>query len=369
MTVIEMQEKRTSLIKEARTVLEAAKTESRDLSAEERAKYDGIVVEADQLGNMLKEEERVANMEKTIATVPMKKEEKREKNMDFAEIRSAMVEKRAITVNGTGATEVISNIVQVLNRKRAMTAKYRYFYGPNASTVVPLWSPTIATPAGQSEAATGVAADSTAVLSAATIQPKAYVSLLPVSAEALLMSGAALEAQLPGIFAEAFGQALFVGSLTGDGTGNNMSGMFVDANGTDISCAAAGAPKLTDLLNLALKLQDYTDEGAIVINPTFLASMLLETTAESAPIKMELLASRTCMGVPVIATGAAPTTITASSLVAVGMSLSNYGVAIANEMTIDPIKVKGDTNTYFQATMFFNGKVILPVNSWQLKTI
>jgi len=366
----EMIEKRAGLIKEARSMLDVAKTENRDLSVEERSKYDGLLAEVDKLQEMVNAEERQVRLDASIKEIPMVKEEKRNMENSFIELRSAMTEKRAITVNGTGAVNVVSEIVKAMLAKTKLADKYRYFYGANASTVVPILNPGLALPAGQNEGLTGHASDATAVLSAQSILPKAYVSVLPVSAEALLMSGSNLESQLPGIFADAFRQALYAGSLTGIGSGNAMTGMFLDAALTvNMPCAAAGTPKLFDLAKLALNVQDYMDDAYIVINPNLIAAMIAEATVESAPIKQELMTSRTVMGVPIHMTSVAPSTLTAGSVVAVAMSMSNYGVAIANELIIDPIKVKGDTNTYFQATMFLNGKVINPANGIQLVTV
>jgi len=363
-----MKEKRNALIKEARSILDLAKAETRDINAEERAKYDAAVAEADKLGEMIQAEERVERLEQTISEVPMKKEER--KNMEFSEIRNAMLEKRAITVNGTGAYGVVSQIVKQLEMKYSLTQKYKYFYGANANTNIPLWTPGLAVPAGQNEGATSVSADATAVLSAKTLTPKAYISVLPVSAESLTLSGANLEAELPNLFADAFARALMGGSITGLGTGNEMQGMFIDAALTNnVACASAGTPKLSDLVKLALTVQDYADDAYIVIHPTLVAAMLGETTAESAGIKQEIVSSRSILGIPLVISGYAPSTTTAASVVAVAMPMSNYGVAVASEMMIDPIKVKGDSNTYFQATMFMNGGTIVAKNGWQLVTI
>lgn len=291
----------------------------------------------------------------------------------MAEMRKLLAqvatEKRALTVNGTGAVSVVSEIVRVITNKTGLASKYRYFRGPNASTVIPILSPSVAQPVGHAEAATQTD-DATAVLATKSLLPKAYISVLGVSAEALLMSGADIEGQLPAVFAEAFQKALFAGSLTGGGTGSDMLGMFTAGAVTgSVSCAATGTPKLLDIAKLALTVQDYMDDAVIVINPALIAAMLAETTAESAPIKQELMTSRSCMGVPVVMTGLAPSAITAASVVAIAMSMSNYGVAIANDLEIVPVRVKGDPSTYFQATMFFNGSTILPANGWKLVTV
>lgn len=289
---------------------------------------------------------------------------------EYRTIRDAMVEKRAITVNGTGAVKVVNDIILALSKKTSFIQKFSYFAGRDASTVIPVFSTLPAAPAAQSEGATSISADATAVLGATTIMPKAQVAILPVSAEALVLSGADVEGKLNEIFANAYARTIAAGSLTGDGTGNNMLGMFVDsALSNDVSCGATGAPKLADILKLALEVQTYADDAAILINQTFVSGFLSETTSDLAWLKDEIGRSRTVLGVPLIITGWAPTTITAGSVVAVAGPLSNYAVGMAQEFRITPIRVKGDTNTYFQAEAFFNGKPILAENGWQLKTI
>lgn len=289
---------------------------------------------------------------------------------EYRAIRDAMVEKRAITLNGAGAVKVVNDIILALGKKTGFIQKFSYFAGRDASTVIPVFSALPAAPTPQSEGATSIAVDSTAVLGATTIMPKAQVAILPVSAEALLLSGADVEGKLNAIFADAYARAIAAGSITGDGTGNNMLGMFVDAAlSNDIACAAIGAPKLADILKLALEVQDYADDAAILINQTFVSGFLTESTTDLVWLKEEIGRSKTVLGVPLIMTGWAPTATTAGSVVAVAGALSNYAVGMAQEFRITPIRVKGDTNTYFQAEAFFNGKPILAGNGWQLKTI
>lgn len=314
--------------------------------------------------------EKVNAQIRSIAAELKPKAEDAEKTSIWREIGNAIAEKRALTVNGTGAIQVVSDIIAVLAKKTAFISRYSYFYGRDASTVIPVFSALPAAPAAQDEGAASIASDTTAVLGATTIAPKAQVAVLPVSAEALLLSGANVEASLTPVFANAFGRTIADGSLTGAGTGNLMLGMFVDAAlSNDVSCTATGAPKLVDLLNLALTVQDYADDAAILINPTFIGSMLQESTTDLMWLKEELGRMGSVLGIPVIKTGWAPTTTTAGSIVAVAMPLSNYAIAMAQEFRVTPIRKPGDTNTYFQAEAFFNGKPILAGNGWQLKTV
>ena len=287
----------------------------------------------------------------------------------IADISRAMAEKRAITLNGTGAISQVRELAKELARKKEILNLVRYFYGPNAATNIPVLSPSLATPAAAAEGATGIAVDTQAVLGARSITPHAFVSILPVSAEALALGSVNLEAELPAIFAEAFADGFAKQVLTGDGTGLNFSGLF---NGITekISCANAGSVKMNDLVTLALTVRDFTDDAIVVINPTVYAYILNDASGGVAEIyKESLVRDKTIEGVRVLLTGYAPSSIAGGSTVAVAGRMSDYGFGLASEIKIKPIEVVGDTNTYFQAVVFGNGTKIVDKNFYGLATV
>jgi len=59
------------------------------------------------------------------------------------DVARAMSEKRAITLNGTGAISQVRELAKELARKKRILELVRYFYGPNALTNIPVLSPTI----------------------------------------------------------------------------------------------------------------------------------------------------------------------------------------------------------------------------------
>jgi HK97 family phage major capsid protein len=283
--------------------------------------------------------------------------------------KDAAEQKRAISINGAGAVNVVNNIVSLLTQKKAYSSKFSYFYGPNASTIIPVFSALPSLPSAVAEGG-NITTDTAAGIGATTILPKAYPVKIPVSAEALLMTGADLEGKIYEVIRDVVYARIARDSLIGSGAGDEMLGVFVDsALSNDVACAAIGAPKLADLLKLASEVQDYTDDAAIIINPAFFVAMLGETTSDLAWLKEELGRNGSVLGIPVIRTKYAPTTTTAGSVVAVAMPLSNYAVAMAQEVKIDVIPDLATTYTYFRATAFFNGKPILAANGWQLKTV
>jgi HK97 family phage major capsid protein len=275
----------------------------------------------------------------------------------FADVRKAMAEKRAITLNGTGAINQVHELVKELQKKTPLLQGVRYFYGPNASTNIPVFSPTIAQPAPYAEGATNVTADTQAALGGKSLTPHAFLSLLPVSGETLTLGSVNFEAELPGIFADAFAQGFHKAIATGTGTGLDFKGIF--------TTAAAGTPIVADpgikaLRDLALAMQDYNDSGVIIINPAVYSVIMADSTGGEVDLyKEELIRSKTIEGIHLILTSAAPGSVSSGALYAVGGRLENYGLAMASELTIEPMKKVGDTNTYFQAAVYANGAAIM----------
>lgn len=366
-------EKRSQVADDYKKIVEGAKAEQRSLNAEEVEKLDGMKGEIENLTEQIKafeKDEELRNYIQNVPTVNKGKDEKPENRNVYGEMRSAMQEKRAITINGAGAYNVVSNIVKEIQAKKPLTKMVQTFYGPNASTNIPVFSPSLATPAYASEGKTDVSSDSTATLGVKSLTPYSFVSVLPVSSNALHMSGADLESQLPSIFAEAFGRAIHNGILQGDGTTGNFTGLFTDgavASGNVIDTDGVGDLVMADLVKLALKIQDYVDDGVIVMNSSIYSTVMGDTTAGTDVYKEELARGKTIEGVKVVLTSAAPSTAAAGDLVAVAGPMSSYGLAIANSLEITPIKVKGDTNTYFQAEMFLNGAPIIDANFFALQ--
>jgi HK97 family phage major capsid protein len=298
-----------------------------------------------------------ADIEKRIALQSAPRA-KAETTTSFADIKKAMVEKRAVTLNGTGAINQIQELVKELQKKTPLLQRVRYFYGPNAATVIPIFSPTIAAPASYAEGTTNVPADTQAALGSKSLTPHAFISLLPVSAETLALGSVNFEAELPGIFADAFAQGFHRAIAVGTGTGLDFKGIF--------TTAAAGSPVVADpgikaLRDLALKLQDYTDTGVILLHPGVYSAIMADAVSDTEVdlYKETLIRDRKIEGVEILLTSACPDSTASGEVYAVGGRLENYGLAMASEIQIEPIKKVGDTYTYFQASVFANGNAIL----------
>ena len=284
---------------------------------------------------------------------------------EWRSVANAMREKRAVTLGGTGRVNLVPEIVKIMQSKTPLLNKVRVFTGRDAQTNIPVWNPTIASPAYYAEGSTSVSSDSTGKLGVKSLTPNAYVSVLPVSDATLLMTGSNLEAELPNIFAEAFAGAMYRGMIQGD---SHMSGLFELDSYRTLTCANAGFPVMADLVNCALALQDYCDSAVIIMNPAVYSA--ITATAEddiTRVYKEELIRNKTIEGVPVFLTSYAPQDTSSGSIIAVGGPIDQYALAIAQELTIEPLRKVGDLNTYFQASAYFNGAPIIPDNFGVLK--
>jgi HK97 family phage major capsid protein len=297
-------------------------------------------------------------IEKRVALEKSPVVSKTDSGASFADIKKALIEKRAITLSGTGAINQINELVKELSKKTPLLEMVRKFTGAAANVNIPVFSPTLAVPGAYAEGATNVAADAQAALGSKSLTPHAFVSLLPVSAETLTLGSVNFEAELPAIFADAFGQGFHTQILTGSGTGLNFRGIFTVAKSN--TTFIEKDPSIMALRDLALTLQDYNDmDGAILMHPTVYSTIMADSGVEVDLYKEELIRTKTIEGIRLILTSGAPSSLASGACYAVGGSLKNYGFAIASELQIEPIKKVGDTNTYFQASVFANGSPII----------
>lgn len=316
-------------------------------------------------------ERRAFEQERAAHTAPVTGQTEYRSTLES--LKNAMVEKRAITLNGSGAVAVVNELFKVVQQKTAILDGVKVFYGANSNTVIPILSPRPAVPTRQAEGASNISSDSTAALGATELKPETYVSVLPISFEALKYCGADIEASLNEVFAGSFAQAMANGMLTGRGkpTYYEMYGLFTQVpSANQIACAASGAPTMADLVNLALRMQDRDMvEPTIVMNPAFYAAITAAATSGYDNYKNELIINKTIEGVKVELSGKCPSTSVANDIMVVGYDKSGYAIGVASELTIEPIKKVGDTNTYFQATMAFDGAPIVAASTFALKAV
>jgi HK97 family phage major capsid protein len=291
-------------------------------------------------------------------------------NGNFRAVLDAMLERRDITLNGTAGLEIVKTLMTELRARTPILQGIHYYYG-SGDTLIPVLSPTIATPTPVAEGAKGLPGDAQAALGAATIRPAAYFSELAVSYETLKKGVVDFEGELPKIFADAFAQGFHGQVLTGSGGGNNMQGIFTAAasavGDNKITCGAAGTPKIADLVSLATAAQDKADAATIIIHPSIYAGIMADATTGVAELyKEELIRTKTIEGVKVTITSGAPSATASGAVVGAALRLDDYAIGVADQLTVTPIRERGDTNTYYQAVMLANGRLPVQKNVWAL---
>jgi HK97 family phage major capsid protein len=295
----------------------------------------------------------------------------------WEDLQKAMVEKRAITMNGAQGVNLVQDIFaanQVVSRFFNLVSK---FPGPFGETRIPVMNPTLALPAASAEGAASISVDSTAVLAGKVLTLKPWYSIMGVSRgldRGLSVDG--FRAKMLPIFQKAFLSAIEKGIIIGTGSGNDALGVFVASSvgvttSQDIACAASGAPKLADLLGLVSTLLDYNPEEAlaVAICGTFLSAMFAESSSSYECIKNEILQKGTCRGVKILQTGHAPAVTTAGSYVAVGGPFSDFAWGYANGLELVPIEKSGSDLIEYNAFMYQDGRPIVGPNFRRLKTI
>lgn len=273
-------------------------------------------------------------------------------------------ERRSLTIGGNanlGAINQIRTLFKEIAETDAILSRASYYYGPNASTNIPVLSP-MSDPSDYDEGADSITQDSAAGITVTEIQPKAYAAILPVTAEMLLMGAVDIEGELPELFAKAFRRVMKAGMLTGTGTGKLMKGIFTSAaaNTNGITELAGSAIKISELAGLALKVSGLDTGYEILMNPSTYQALLADATAgEDVKLYKEgLIRDKSIEGVRIVLDAGAPKATAAGSVLAVAVPFNRYAIGIAGELSIKPVDVLGDTKSYFQATMFFSGKQV-----------
>lgn len=291
-------------------------------------------------------------------------------NMEYREnqLSTAMIEKRAVTLSGTGVTEVVPELIKLVGTKGVATQKARFFRGPKVGYTVPLVASKPAKPTKQLEGATGVGVDTAAALTTKGLAPETYMSILPITWEMAKYSVVS-EGEVVQLLAESFGDAIEEGILSDDASGD-VKGIFASASvdsANKTACKAAGLPTLADMYAFAGKVKQKNGNFEIYIPVEVMTAIMTEKTDDYNFVKEELSRSGSIRGIKVIESGniAAKTTAGASLAVAIDLG-ANYGVVLTDDIEIKPLETFNSANVYFRAIAGLGGDVIQPKNAFAL---
>jgi len=334
------------ILNEMTAITAVAQKENRGLNEAEEKRFNELEAQLE----VIKKESRAIKMQEELRAE--KKPETRETKDEVCEVREMLIrgitEKRAVTVNGGGASAYVRDVVMAGIEKASWLSKLDYMIAANATTTIPILSPIPANAGYYAEGSTSVSGDSTAVYAGKSLTPRSYISLLQVSKAAMTMTE--LGRQIDRAYQKVMLNTIHEEVVTGSGN-NSFVGLDVTTNKT---VATSGSVDLKALIDLAIKAQSKLVNPMILINPTSFSSIL--AASPTSPIMAAIFQTMRVYDVPLYVTSNLADGDTANEVWAVAFDPDNYAVAIAAELSIDTINVKGDANTYFQAYMFADGK-------------
>ena len=355
MTKAEIRAALDALAVERRSYMEGVKKGSGEFNEEEANK---------KLADF---DKRAADLERQLAELEKPQTRSQALKLTNRDFLDAVAQKRSITIGGNGAINQVQQLFEGIGEKDDILNAVTFDYSDNASTNIPVLEPGLEDPVDTAEGGSSINEDDEAAMNTTEIQVYGLASVLGVTAEALQLNTVDIQSKLPELFRKAFRKKLHTKVLQGTLVSNTQKGVkgiwtSAAANTSGITELAANQTsiKCSDLAGLALKVSGYDETFEIVMNPATYQNVLADSTSgEDVKLYKEgLIRSKEIEGVNIRLDAKAPRATTAGSILAVAVPLSRFHVGVAGGITITPIKVKGDSKTYFQAEAFVGGKQV-----------
>ena len=358
---------------ELRADIEALELERRSFMEEVRH-GTGEFNEEEAKSKLADFDKRRADLEKAYAEIDKPEGGKEGITLTNRDFVDAAKEMRSITIGGNGKINQVQQLFEGIGEKDDILNAVTFDYSDNASTNIPVLEPGLEEPADTAEGGS-INEDNEAEMKTTEIQVYGLASVLGVTAEALQLNTVDIQSKLPELFTKAFRKKLHSKVLQGtliSSTQKGVKGIWTSAaaNTAGITQLASGQTsiKCSDLAGLALKVSGYDETFEIVMNPaTYQAILADSTSGEDVKLYKEgLIRSKEIEGIKVRLDAKAPKATTAGAILAVAVPLSRFHVGVAGGITITPIKVKGDSKTYFQAEAFVGGKQVSDTDLFSL---
>lgn len=305
----EVKEARAAKIAEMRQINGAATAANRDLTGEERRRFDALDGEVRNLNTRLADAERLVEYERLEeraepinggtfrqgdlsgyslakalvesragALTGLEAEAHQELAKDRGEVRGVMVptdvilggENRALLTTGTGGNMVATDLAAMTDRRRpalkieAMGATI--LRGLSGNIDLPRLS---ASGTAGWVAENAAAARSDATFAKKSMGPKTVTAEYEISRRMLLQSNQALEPILRADLGYLLAQALDGAAIRGGGT-NEPTGILADANVASVTGGTFSSDITADLI-AALETDDVTGTAAFLTNPAVMA--------------------------------------------------------------------------------------------------
>lgn len=302
MTLNELKETRASKLAEMRQLNETALNESRDLSENERQRFDALDGELRSVTGQIERSEKIAELERVQEAQPVTEQPRemrdyslakalvesrssgltgleaemhQELAKDRAEVRGVMVpvevvlgvETRALLTSGSGGNMVATDLGAMTDRRRSALKVEDMGATVLRGLTGNLDLPRLASSGSAGWIAENAAASRTdAGFSKNSMTPKTVSAEYEVSRRMLLQSNQALEPILRADLGFLLAQALDGAAIQGGGA-NEPTGILADSNVLSVTGGVFDSDITADLI-AALEVDDVTGTTAFLTNPT-----------------------------------------------------------------------------------------------------
>lgn len=372
MSVIELKEKRMAAVSEMRSINDTAKAENRNLTDEERSKWDALKIEVDSMSAEIEKEEREAEIAGFDVEKPEVKEERAMSDINEEFRDYLMGEKRDLSV-GTGggalAPEVfVADVIEGINKAAPLTNAVHKVPVKGAASI---GVPTVATDASDASwtAEVGpIPQDSTLAYTKRTMTANSLAKGIKVSKKLQKTSALNIDVLVKDMLGKKFASAIENAICNGTGSGQPLGLFVADANGipTSRDVVTAGASLAADdFIDLVMSIAPGYRKNAVLIMNTAVVKLAMKLKDQNGAYIYQPSfrdgAAATICGVPVIESEYAPAATSTGSYVAVVGDLNYYWWLQSTDLEVQVMKEQyGAANVGFDGLMFCDGAPVLP---------
>ena len=356
------QEERAKLVDEMRAIDEAAKKESRSLTAEEQKSFDDKAAEARKLLAEIEAEKRAAELAGFSAELPKKEEERSSGNgrLFTVEKRNGQVELRTDMTQGTSGSpgggfaiapqKFVEELQEIMQKEAVLYNLVDKIPVSGAGSLgLPYESADASDAAWTQEVpASDLAADTSWAFGKRELNPINLNKLVKISKQLLATSAFDIDELAQKKLATKLVQAFEAGITTGNGSGAPLGIFTASADGIstsrDVSTTGVGTGVITgdDLIKVYMKLRPgYRKNASWVMNTAHLESIMKLKDKNGQYLWHESLRvgePSTLLGLPVIESEFAPSATTADSYLLVLGDMSRYKFAYWKDLEITVAK-------------------------------
>ena len=339
--------KRAGLVKEARKILDKVEEEKRSLTTEERAKYDNIMSEVDTIGEEIKRDQELRNIEQTINAKPTATTERSSEKSD--EYRTGFdkymrrgkseldnAEFRALnTGTGSQGGYLVPTLLNDTIIKKLSEANVMRFLGTSIFTTndknLPI-SNNDGTASWTAESAT--ISDSDGSFSNVLLGAYKAAAIMKVSDELLSDNGFDLEAFITQDYVRRISQLEETAFVNGTGTGQPTG--VIGAGSVGVTTASATAIVSDEIIDLYYSLKSqYRTRGSWLLGTDTIKAIRKLKDSNGSYIWQPGFADKpdTLLGRPVFESSAVPAISTGNKVAGFG-DFSYYYIATRGRVAI-----------------------------------